>query len=131
MSLAYWSTTASGLELDSISLVVQEQVFDAIPRLLDGASVQDRSDHDGPDPAVTRGRLPEQRRPIASIVLLIKLLLLWRSLTDRRFFHAAVELLPTVVGGSGYLHGSANICNGLSLVEQLLRTPELADDLYS
>jgi hypothetical protein len=43
--------------------------------------------------------------------------------------HAAVEMLPTVVGGSGFLQGSAYISNGLSLVEQLLGTAQLADDL--
>ena len=43
--------------------------------------------------------------------------------------HAAVELLPAVVGRSGYLQGSAYIGNGLSLVEQLLGTAQLADDL--
>ena len=48
-----------------------------------------------------------------------------------RGFHAAVELLTTVVGGRGYLKGSADIGNGLSSVEQLLGAAQLADDLYS
>ena len=49
--------------------------------------------------------------------------------SGRLRLHAAVEMLPTVVGGSGYLQGSAYIGNGLSLVEQLLGTAQLADDL--
>ena len=43
--------------------------------------------------------------------------------------HASVEMLPTVVGGSRYLQGSAYIGNCLALVEQLLGTAQLADDL--
>ena len=49
--------------------------------------------------------------------------------SGRLRLHAAVELLPTVVGGSRYLQSSACIGNGLSLVEQLLGAPQLADDL--
>ena len=43
--------------------------------------------------------------------------------------HADVEMLPTVVDGSRYLQGSAYICNCLALVEQLLGTAQLVDDL--
>jgi hypothetical protein len=38
-------------------------------------------------------------------------------------------MLPTVVGGSRYLQGSAYIGNRLALVEQLHGTAQLADDL--
>ena len=44
-------------------------------------------------------------------------------------FHAAVELLPAVIGGSRYLQGSAHIGDALALVEELLSGPQLADDL--
>jgi hypothetical protein len=49
--------------------------------------------------------------------------------SGRLRLHAAVELLATVVVGCGYLQGSAYIGNGLSLVEQLLGTAQLADAL--
>ena len=48
--------------------------------------------------------------------------------SGRLRLHAAVELLPTVVGGSGYLQASAYVDNGLSFVEQL-GAVQLADDL--
>jgi hypothetical protein len=51
--------------------------------------------------------------------------------SGRLRLHAAVELLPTVVRGSGHLQGSADIGNGLPLTEQLLGAAQLADDLYS
>jgi hypothetical protein len=38
-------------------------------------------------------------------------------------------MLPTVVGGSRYLQSSNYIGNCLALVEQLLGTAQLADDL--
>jgi hypothetical protein len=43
--------------------------------------------------------------------------------------HAAVEMMPTLVGGCRYLQGSAYIGNCLALVEQLFGIAQLADDL--
>ena len=45
------------------------------------------------------------------------------------YFHAAVELLPAVVGGGRHLQGSADIGDGLALVEELLSSPQFANDL--
>ena len=43
--------------------------------------------------------------------------------------HAAVLLLPAVVGRMGHLNGAADIGDGLGLGDQLLSGFELADDL--
>ena len=43
--------------------------------------------------------------------------------------HAAVKLLPAVVGGSRYIQGSAHIGDALALVEELFSGPQLADNL--
>jgi len=44
-------------------------------------------------------------------------------------FHPAVELLPAVIGRRRHLQGSEHIGNGLSLVQELVCRPQLADDL--
>ena len=43
--------------------------------------------------------------------------------------HAAVLLLPAVVGRLGHLNGAADVSDGLALGDQLLSGLELADDL--
>jgi len=49
--------------------------------------------------------------------------------SGRLRLHASVEMLSTVVGGSRYLQSPTYIGNCLALVEQLLGTAQLADDL--
>jgi len=51
--------------------------------------------------------------------------------SGRLRLHSPVKLLPAVISRWGNLHGSADVSNGLALVQKLLSGAQLADDLYS
>ena len=45
--------------------------------------------------------------------------------------HSSVQLLPAVIGRGRHLQGKTDIGDALALVEQLLSSAQLGDDLYS
>ena len=49
--------------------------------------------------------------------------------SGRLRLHSPVQLLPAVVGRGRYLQGSADVSDGLGLVQKLLSGAQLADDL--
>jgi len=65
------------------------------------------------------------KKPLEACIFLLQLL----EVFGLGGFHPAIQLLPAVIGRGWHLQSAADIGHALALIEELLSSAQLADDL--